>query len=321
MTSHAIAADLRAVDWSALIADAIAAPSVHNTQPWLFVVRGDLVELWLDPARVLAVADPDGREARLSCGAALFNLRLAVRVRGHMGRVRLLPDRRQPRLLAAVQLGEPRPATPLEVALHRAIHRRHSHRRPFQRSGVPQSVRHLIMQSAAVGGAELRLIDDQRTVDRIVALVREADERQRRDPRFAAELTRWTFDGRSRRDGVPRTVDGPRPPADSLVALRKFAPAAPRPEREFEPNPLYGVLLSDGDSPIDQLRAGQALQRALLTATAHGAVACMLSQPVEVPRVRAGLRKVLTSAGYPQLVLRLGMASATRTTPRRLVHE
>src|SRR6516165_3510337 len=57
---------------------AVAAPSLHNTQPWRLRVRrgGPVIELLADPARMLA-ADPGGRAAHVARGAALFNLRLA----------------------------------------------------------------------------------------------------------------------------------------------------------------------------------------------------------------------------------------------------
>jgi nitroreductase len=60
-----------------------AAPSIHNTQPWRFrVAGGDLLEAHGEPERMLWVADCRGRALHLSCGAALLNLRLAVRAVG-----------------------------------------------------------------------------------------------------------------------------------------------------------------------------------------------------------------------------------------------
>lgn len=64
-----------------LITTATRAPSVHNTQPWRFRTGPDAVELWSDPRRKLRT-DPSGREMLISCGAALFGLRLAVRSLG-----------------------------------------------------------------------------------------------------------------------------------------------------------------------------------------------------------------------------------------------
>src|SRR3954463_1603732 len=54
------------------------APSVHNTQPWTFVLFPDRVELRADRSRQLAVLDPGGRELVQSVGSALFNVRAAL---------------------------------------------------------------------------------------------------------------------------------------------------------------------------------------------------------------------------------------------------
>src|SRR5215468_1426738 len=66
-----------------LIATAARAPSVHNTQPWRFRVGEYVIELYADPGRKLRV-DRAGREMLISCGAALFGLRLAVRSLGYL---------------------------------------------------------------------------------------------------------------------------------------------------------------------------------------------------------------------------------------------
>jgi voltage-gated potassium channel Kch len=53
-----------------------------------------------DLSRRLRVIDPSGRSLHISCGAALFNLRIAVRYHGWHCRVLLLPDRSAPERLA-----------------------------------------------------------------------------------------------------------------------------------------------------------------------------------------------------------------------------
>ena len=53
---------------------------VRESQPWSFrIVAGDRIELRADPARWLKVGDPRARGLTISCGAALFNLRMALR--------------------------------------------------------------------------------------------------------------------------------------------------------------------------------------------------------------------------------------------------
>ncbi|MER6873812.1 hypothetical protein ABT279_27035, partial [Amycolatopsis sp. NPDC000673] len=123
------------------LAAAVRAPSPHNTQPWRFVVDGPRIEVWLDRDRVLPVADPAGREARLSCGAAVGNLVLALRVNGVRSRVRIVPDAADRDLLAVVSIeGNTRPST-VDRRLAEAVYRRHTNRRPMSDRPVPDSAR------------------------------------------------------------------------------------------------------------------------------------------------------------------------------------
>jgi hypothetical protein len=87
-----------------LIGTAARAPSVHNTQPWRFRVGEFAIDLFADLDRKLR-ADPLGREMLISCGAALFGLRLAVRSLGYLPVVELLPDPAKLQLLARGEAG------------------------------------------------------------------------------------------------------------------------------------------------------------------------------------------------------------------------
>ena len=67
------------------------APSVHNTQPWHFVVRPDVLELYGDSDRQLGALDPTGRQMVISCGCALFNARVGLAAE-RVVQVERLPD-------------------------------------------------------------------------------------------------------------------------------------------------------------------------------------------------------------------------------------
>src|SRR3712207_6282351 len=90
------------------LADAAAmagrAPSVHNTQPWRWTVLPDRLELMLDRDRQLVAADPQGRLAVVSCGAALHHARVALAAEGFEAVIRRLPDPERPDLLAVVHV-------------------------------------------------------------------------------------------------------------------------------------------------------------------------------------------------------------------------
>src|SRR5260370_31488477 len=68
-----------AEQWCFLLNYALLAPSEYNTQPWMFRVQGNSVELSADYSRRLPVVDPEDRELLISCGASCYNLRLAAR--------------------------------------------------------------------------------------------------------------------------------------------------------------------------------------------------------------------------------------------------
>ena len=70
---------------------------------------------------------------------------------------------------------------------------------------------------------------------------------------------------------------------------------------------------------MDQLVAGYALQRVLLTLTDLGLASSMFSQPIEVKAAREQLRIALGRFGCPQMVLRVGYGDDGPATPRRPV--
>ncbi|EIE99476.1 Acg family FMN-binding oxidoreductase [Saccharomonospora glauca] len=292
------------------------APSPHNTQPWMFVTRPGEIDVLLDDGRVLPVCDPDGREAVLSCGAAVLNIRLALARGGLACAVSVLPDRRRPELLATLRLGIGRAPSAADARLAEAIDARHTNRRPFEETPVPSAVRHALIRAAMDEGARLVLLADPAPFDAFAALVRRAEHTQRHDPEFAAELAEWTHQG-ERLDGVPLSAGGPRATDETALALRDFGGSEGKAAREFERQPLVAVLTTPGDTRRDAVRAGQALQRVLLTATASGVRASFLSQPLEVPHVRAELRTLLGGVYHPQAALRLGYGPPGAPTPRR----
>ena len=304
------------------IAAAVAAPSIHNTQPWLFRARGDVVEVLVDPARRLAAVDPDGREMLVSVGAALFNLRVAVLAHGRQPVVALMPDPTQPELVARVRLGPNRAPAASVAALAAAIPLRHTNRRPYQDQPVPPAVRTELGVAAEREGAALLVADDELR-SAVVSLVRTADNDMRDHPAYRAELAAWTTPGGvGRRDGVPRQAFGPRDPR-RVIPLRDFSlgNAAPSATARFEPDPTVILLFTAGDTRADWVRAGSALERLWLTATIRGLAATPLSQVVEVPRLR-GLLADPARGWILQTVLRVGYPSTrVLATPRRALDE
>ena len=303
------------------IESASLAPSLHNSQPWRFRIDGTAIEVYADRARQLQVLDPVGRELMISLGAAVFNLRVAIRREGWIPSLETLPDPENPDLIARVR--PDRTAEPSADAreLATAIARRHTSRRPFISAVVPAGAVERLRDAAACEGATLTVVGPAgRTT--IVSLGRVAEERLRHRGRYFAELDRWTRPAPGRRDGVPAGAIGP---WDALerVPMRDFGIVTPQPSRRaerFEAYPTIAVLATRGDGPAEWLQAGQALQRVLLVATRLHLATTPISQPVEIPAIRDVLSDPRTGL-WAQMVVRLGYGPPAGVTPRRPLSE
>jgi nitroreductase len=324
MTEVTPALGLSATEIHEVLAAASLAPSVHNSQPWRFRLSPNQIELHADLRRRLPATDPEDRELRLSCGAALLNLKLALRGRDVRPLVTLPSAGGKPSAapLAVVRHGGRARMSPEDSRLLQAVPLRRTNRKPFADSPVPSAHRAQLARAADAERGWLHVVSDRMELAVLHDLVVRAHRIQSADPRFLAELGEWTGHGAAQREGVPVTAGGPRPEPQDEWVLRDFTAGQGRSRvagKDFEPEPLLVVLCAFEEGPRGELQAGQALQRVLLTATALGLSASFLAQPVEVPEIRRELGRVVGTGMSPLAILRIGYGSPVQATPRRPV--
>jgi hypothetical protein len=133
-----------------LVASAILAANAHNTQPWLFVVNPNKIDLFADTKRNIGAIDPYLREMYEGLGCALENLVVATEAKGYTYNLKLMPDPTSKTHVATIGLISNRKinnsisgnntTTTLSsnlsepLSLYNAIPQRHTNRGPYDKN-------------------------------------------------------------------------------------------------------------------------------------------------------------------------------------------
>ncbi len=295
--------------WIDAVDAARFAPSSHNTQPWLFRLTAEGLEVVADATRALPAVDPQFRELVISGGAAVHHLLVALRAAGHAVAVHSLPDGTDAPVLARLRLeGEVKPR-PEDARMRDAIRERHTDRGPYAAETLPAAPLDELRTLAADQGARLTVVRDEDTRRRLAELVEQADRYQSRWA-VVREALAWTrVPGRHADDGLP-------------LSMTAAGPTRPQRERALaEAGPVLAVLSTLGDEPDDWVAAGRALSAVALAATARGLSTSFFDAPVEEPELRSQVGEAAGVDGMPQLLLRFGHGEGGPASPRRTLEQ
>jgi hypothetical protein len=320
------------------VAGAILAANPHNTQPWIFHVTANSIDVLADTARAVEALDPFRREQRVGLGCAVENLALACRARRLDPVIALLPDGPDADRVAHVSLlAAKRQPSPL----YDAIGRRHTNRGPYD--GKPVSAEQLaaLVDTRGLHGVAVHWVSDpapKAALDRLLVDAAVALTRNQQQSRDSFAWFRANNDAvRRHRDGLTLDAQGMSP---LMLSITKLLPASSRAAGDAfwvdqtrnvhtKTAAAYGILTADDPyDPATQLVAGRLLQRIHLTATDRGVALQHMNQITE------GIDRELTTAApatfgprfsellprgaQPLVTFRVGYPSrAARPSPRR----
>ncbi|GAB3040054.1 NAD(P)H nitroreductase [Nocardioides flavus (ex Wang et al. 2016)] len=295
---------------------ATRAPSVHNTQPWLWRGGSHTLELFADRRYQLSETDPLGRNLTISCGAALHQAQVAAGALGWSTRVARHPDPAEPDLLAVIELSAGVASPTAQESLD-AMDARCTDRRRFNAWPVPEErLAHLARIAHQWGARAVALTDES---ERYIAerLVRRAADQQRANPAIRAEQEHWLH--RPAGDGVPA---GALPDQVERAGrhAHRFEDAAREvhPGAEVEATDGLIVFFDTHDDPAAWLRVGEGLSAMWLGATLDGLCLVPLSQVIEVPETLQAFQvEVLGSLAHPLLLVRVGWRPTGGAPPDR----
>lgn len=320
---------IRAITTTEIVAKAIRsacrAPSLHNSQPWRWIVGEETVDLFVDHRRVIRSADSSGREALISCGAALGHFRIAMAAAGWKVTVATFPSPKERDHLASLDFSPAEYVTDAELDRAEAILRRRTDRLPFNAPRHWERFEPALRNTIDDGKVTLDVLaDDARATLAVASGLTESI--RRRDVYYQDEMHWWTESLRAY-EGVPPSSLVSEGERERVGFNRKF-PVTQYGDRRHDirtDEAKILVLSTPRYTRTDALNCGEALSTVLTECTVVGLASCTLSHLTELPKSRAVIQELTGSRAIPQLLVRVGNAPTSEDipapTPRRPLSE
>ncbi|TPG32695.1 Acg family FMN-binding oxidoreductase [Mycolicibacterium hodleri] len=295
---------------------ACRAPSLHNSQPWRWVVGDVGVDLFTDYRRVVRSADRCGREAIISCGAALDHFRVVMAAAGWETNVDRFPSPDDRDNLASIDFS---PAdhdpTTADRARADAIASRRTDRLPFHAPSEWDVVERMLRNTVDLYSVSLDVLPDGAR-PALAAASRRTESFRRKDVYYRDEL-RWWTDPLRAYQGVPASALVSEEERERVDINREFPVTQTSNRRsDVEVDQAKVLVLSTPeDTRDDALSCGQVLSAVLLNCTVAGIATCTLSHITEFAASRAVIQELTGSRAFPQVLIRVGEATASETTP------
>jgi hypothetical protein len=294
---------------------ACRAPSLHNSQPWRWIVEDNSLQLFVDPERVVRGTDHSGREALISCGAVLDHLRVAVAASGWNADTYRFPNPNNLLHVASIDF------SPMDFVSsgHRrranAIMLRRTDRLPFAAPPDWESLEQELRRAVDADAVRLDVIaDDLRP--QLAQASQLAEALRLYDSVYHAELQWWTAPFEVT-EGIPHSSLISAAESDRVDVGRAF-PVTHHRERRAEVGEDHSkiLLLSTYDDAHDSvLRCGEMLSAVLLDATMAGLATCTVTHITETPASCWIVAQLIGQSATPQVLIRVGLTPSIEDVP------
>ncbi|OGZ96395.1 MAG: hypothetical protein A2679_00035 [Candidatus Sungbacteria bacterium RIFCSPHIGHO2_01_FULL_54_26] len=263
----------------------ISAPSGENSQPWLFSIDGNKVDIFNNAQRDTSVYNHNQRSHLVSHGCLIENIFIAAVALGHHARLELFPENANPKLISRFHFTAAEEQD--ESGLFPYIAQRCTNRKPYKKIPLLSEHRERIAQSiTGIGEVKLKLTEDPVAIMRLAevgALNEKIVFENRALHHFLFEHLTWTKSKDERNPGFYiDTLELP-PPAHFLFRMFQSWPLVSflntigfstlikkGNQNVYQAASAMGVLMTETKYDLDYINIGRALQRIWLTATKHG---------------------------------------------------
>jgi hypothetical protein len=303
----------------------ILAPSAHNTQPWQFAVKDNMIDVYVDWSRHLAVSDPTARQFYIGIGCTITNAIVAASNQNYAISISYFPEgegKEKPAARLALNAGS---TDQYLSTLTPALSQRWCDRTVYDRRPLTPAEKTALPSHA---NPAIVFVEDRSTIEEIARLCGQGTARSLARSDFKQELSRWVRHNWTHRpDGMPGYAMLLPAPLSLIAPLMVRVAPIHKPQQKKVAEQMasasaIAIITSAMDTPQGWIEAGQTFERLWLEATAGGLAAGPTAAAIESgTEIREELKKVSRTAQEPQILLRLGHShvSSHRATPRRSV--
>jgi hypothetical protein len=294
---------------------ACRAPSVHNSQPWRWVAEDGILCLFVDRDRTVPGTDRSGREAILSCGAALDHLRIAMLATGLHAEIERFPNPNARDHLASIEFTPVDHVTGAQRDRAKAILQRRTDRLPLGQPTYWSFFEPVLRSTFDESMVTLDVLSDG-VRPQLVKASQLSEALRRDDESYHAELEWWTSSF-TLCEGVPPSALASDTESRRVDVAREFPVRGHhdrRPEVAVDWSKIL-VLSTPEDTRADVLRCGEVLSTVLLECTMAFMATCTLTHLIELDESRDIVRGLLNDGGQPQVLIRAGIAPPMEAVP------
>lgn len=312
------------------------APSSHNAQMWQLQYNPvqKKFSLFIDPARTLPAADPHNREAYISLGAFLENVRQASAIYGYTAQIDIEENgieqsfsqedaKGVSSVIANIHFVSTNSTVPQVIGTPERLNvmsTRHSDKRAFEDKAIADGVLSQLLQSFPVGlhyypkgSPEFAYL----AANTVQAMSNQSDVQAKR-----LELAQWfrfsNQEALATQDGLPAEqlgITGIKKffyylfVNKQTVLTDKFAQQGIAMAQNQVDNCAGFFVITGEDSPAQWVRAGMQLESFWLDATELKVAIHPMSILLEEEPYRSEVRSQLGLEEQPQMILRAGLVS------------
>jgi len=303
------------------------APSVHNAQPWRFIVNGATISLAVAPERMLDAGDPTSRESWISFGVCLEAMMQAAQGLGMKAEITEIQGAALSDIIATVtvtpDMSEKQPG------ILKALKDRHTHRERMEPTDIPAALIENCQQAVKnLDGVSVLFLQEKSSIDKVADYTLKAMTLALGNPDFRHELyhfvhynwspSRTGMHGYTLGEGMLGSVFGKL----SIKLGIGLGMKARHDQQRIKDASALVFVATRGDVPSFWLNAGRAYLRVALEVTKSGLAQGTLAAPIEAASFHEDIEKLLGTTARLQTMLRIGKAAhPVRSSPRLEVDE